>query len=95
MLKEVGDLTSQIEGTELELCATRANDTSQEQVNIFVWKDIRRKMEMSCDQPKIRDASMQPQTPSVGSKILETDCVFITRHDIPQNHPQSSGGGGS
>ena len=53
----------------LGLYATGAKDTTQEEDNIFVLKDIGEKVKMSCDSPKVIDASMQPQTPSNGSDI--------------------------
>ena len=53
----------------MELCETGANDTTQEKDNIFVRKDIWRKVEMSRDSPKVTDASMQPQSTSSGSDI--------------------------
>ena len=61
---EVADMTWQIEGTHLELHKIGENDTTQENDKIFVWKDIWKKVEMSCDSLKVIDSSMQPQTQS-------------------------------
>ena len=63
------NMPRQVEGTNLELYEPGENDTTQEQGNIFVWKDIWKKLEVSCDSPQTKDASMQPQTPSNGSDI--------------------------
>ena len=62
-------MTGQLVGTNLELYEIRGNDTTQERDNIFMWKDIWKKVEMSCDSPKAVDASMQSQTPSNVSYI--------------------------
>ena len=50
----------------LGLYATGAKDTTQEEDNIFVLKDIGEKVKMSRD---VIDKSMQPQTPSNGSSL--------------------------
>ena len=43
------------------------NDMTQD---IIVWKDISKEIEMTCDSPKVIDASMRPQTLSNRGKIL-------------------------
>ena len=54
---DVANKTRQVEGTP-------ENYTTQEKDNIFAWKDIWKKVGMSCDSRKVIDASMQPWTPT-------------------------------
>ena len=58
---------------------------TQETYNTFELKDVCRKSEKSCDSPRVMNSSLQLQTPSNVSDKM--------RHDLLQNHPQSSRGG--
>ena len=94
---EVANMTGQLMGTNSELYKTRENDTTQERDNIFMWKDIWKKVEMSCNNPEVIDASMQPHTPSNGSDIDSVstgiDALSMLSHSRDSDGPMTASSG--
>ena len=62
-------MPKQVEGTNLELYKTDVNAMTRELGNIFEWKDVWERLELSCNSSQTKDASTQPLTPSKGSDM--------------------------